>query len=92
MKPVQKGNKVWTNNGQFVLCPSNVSPLEALYLKDFASRTCILYQTAPYNCIFFHLHVTRLPAASLQQAATSIICLIRQKRGLCSSLSNFIQK
>lgn len=23
MKLAQKGNKVWTNNGEFVLCPSN---------------------------------------------------------------------
>lgn len=38
MKLVQKGNKVWTNNGQFVLCPSNVShfqgSLSGVFRKD----------------------------------------------------------
>lgn len=54
MKCVHKGNKAWTNNGQFVLCPSNESfPMSRSSLsKDFARMNRVRALTKA--CIDFH--------------------------------------
>lgn len=96
MKLVQKGNKVWTNNGQFVLCPSNVSRFwrgERVYLKDFARRIRFFYTKTKGLCFLsspFDLWVSGIMKA--EWYLNNIRCLIRQKRRLCSSLSSLAWK
>ena len=82
---VQKGNKAWTNNGQFVLCPSNVRRFwgrEGVYLLGFARYSRFLYQNKGlrFPFIFF----TRESSASVTYSLNNKHS-IRLRGELCSS-------